>query len=124
MKSIKTIAEIQLKRAYEKPGSSDGCRILIDRIWPRGVSKEELKIDEWLKDIAPSTSLRKWFGHEPDKWNEFKKRYFEELKHNKELTNRIIEKMHQDEVTFVYSAKDREHNNAVALKEYIEKQIK
>ena len=124
MKSIKTIAEIQLKRAYEKPGSSDGCRILIDRIWPRGVSIEELKIDEWLKDIAPSTSLRKWFGHEPDKWNEFKKRYFEELKHNKELTNRIIEKMHQDEVTFVYSAKDREHNNAVALKEYIEKQIK
>jgi uncharacterized protein YeaO (DUF488 family) len=119
LKSVKT-EEIQLKRAYDKPSSGDGYRILIDRIWPRGISKDELKIDEWLKDIAPSTDLRKWFGHEPVKWDDFKKRYFKELKQKKELTKKITEKMKNHNITFIYSAKDREHNNAVALKEYIE----
>ena len=121
MKSVKT-EEIQLKRAYDKPSSGNGYRILVDRIWPRGVSKDELEIDEWLKDIAPSTELRKWFNHDPVKWDDFKKRYFKELKQKKELTEKIIEKMKNHNITFVYSAKDREHNNAVALKEYIEKQ--
>jgi uncharacterized protein YeaO (DUF488 family) len=92
LKSVKT-RKIKLKRAYDKPAESDGYRILVDRIWPRGVSKEDLGIDVWLKEIAPSTSLRKWFGHDPEKWNEFKKRYFEELKQNKDLTDKIEEKM-------------------------------
>ncbi len=117
MKSVKT-QTIKLKRAYDAPASSDGYRILVDRIWPRGVSKEELKIDDWLKDAAPSTSLRKWFNHEPEKWNEFKKRYFEELEQNTDLADRI---MKHHTVTLVYAAKDQEHNNAVVLKEYIEK---
>ena len=121
LKSFKT-RKINIKRSYDKPASGDGSRILVDRIWPRGVSKEELKIDEWLKEIAPSTSLRKWFGHDPKKWNEFKKRYFDELENNKDLIKKIIEQTKYSTVTFVYSAKDSEHNNAVALKEYIEKQ--
>jgi uncharacterized protein YeaO (DUF488 family) len=121
LKSVKT-RKIKLKRAYDKPAESDGYRILVDRIWPRGVSKEDLGIDVWLKEIAPSTSLRKWFGHDPEKWNEFKKRYFEELKQNKDLTDKIEEKMKHHIVTLVYSAKDQEHNNAIALKEYIETQ--
>ena len=120
LKSIKT--KINLKRAYDNPSTSDGYRILVDRVWPRGVSKENLKIDEWLKEIAPSTSLRKWFGHEPVKWHDFKKRYFEELKQNKVLIDKIIEKMKHKNVTFIYSAKNKEFNNAVALKEFIEKQ--
>jgi len=121
LKSVKT-REIQLKRAYDEPASDDGYRILVDRIWPRGISKDELDIEDWLRDIAPSSDLRHWFGHEPDKWEEFRKRYFKELKQKKGFVAKIIEQTKKHPVTFVYSAKDREHNNAVALKEYIEKQ--
>jgi uncharacterized protein YeaO (DUF488 family) len=113
--------KIKLKRAYDKPSSDDGYRILVDRIWPRGISKEAIKIDEWLKDIAPSTKLRKWFGHDPDKWSEFKKRYFEELKQKNEILTGISDNLDRRTITFVYSAKDGKYNNAVALKEYIEK---
>lgn len=111
---------IKLKRAYDEPALEDGLRILVDRIWPRGKSKEELKIDEWLRDIAPSNELRKWFEHDRLKWTEFKKRYFAELKDKMELIEDIQEQMKKNTVTLVYSAKEEQFNNAEALKEYIE----
>ena len=109
---------IILKRVYEKPEKEDGTRILVDRLWPRGISKEEARIDLWLKDIGPSNNLRKWFNHEDSKWGEFKKKYFEELKDKKELVEQIKNK--KGTVTFLFGAKDIKHNNAVALKEYFE----
>ena len=114
------IKRIKLKRAYDKPSDKDGSRILVDRIWPRGISKDNIQIDDWLKDIAPSTKLRKWFGHDPEKWNEFKKRYFQELINKQEIVDTIRNQMKNRHVTLVYSAKDQEFNNATALKEYIE----
>jgi len=116
--------KINLKRVYDNPLPEDGYRILVDRIWPRGISKETAQIDEWLKDIAPSNELRKWFNHDPHKWNEFKKRYFAELKDNKEQLEDIYSVAKKHHVTLVYSAKNKDFNNAVALKEYIEKRMK
>ena len=110
---------IQLKRVYEEPGEADGKRILIDRLWPRGLTKEKARIEIWLKDIAPSTELRTWFGHDPSKWDDFKKRYRNELKNNSETVSKLIEQISQGKVTLVYSAKDKEHNNAVVLAEYL-----
>ena len=110
---------VHLKRVYDSPADGDGCRILVDRLWPRGVSKARARIDLWLKDISPSDSLRKWFGHDPAKWSEFKRRYFAELKGNKAPVDLILERIHQGTVTLVYGAKDDKHNNAVALKEYL-----
>ena len=112
---------VQIKRVYEEPSTSDGKRILIDRLWPRGLTKEKAKVDLWLKDIAPSTELRQWFGHDPSKWNEFKKRYHDELKKNCEIIVKLIEQLKTGKVTLVYGAKDEEHNDAVVLKEYLEK---
>ena len=112
---------IQMKRVYELPQSSDGKRVLIDRLWPRGLTKEKAKVDVWLKDIAPSTELRKWFGHDPAKWNEFKKCYYNELKMNSEVVTRLAEILKHGKATIVYGAKDEEHNDAVVLKEYLEK---
>lgn len=112
---------IAVKRAYDEPKSGDGYRILVDRIWPRGVSKENAKIDEWIKEIAPSSVLRRWFAHDPKKWDEFKKRYFHELDGRKELTETIRKRAKRGRVTLVYSAKDEKHSNAAALKEYLEK---
>ena len=112
---------VQIKRVYEEPSTSDGKRILIDRLWPRGLTKGKAKIDLWLKDIAPSTELRQWFGHDPSKWKEFKKRYHDELKKNREIIVKLIEQLKTGKVTLVYGAKDEEHNDAVVLKEYLEK---
>jgi uncharacterized protein YeaO (DUF488 family) len=112
---------VQIKRVYEEPSTSDGKCILIDRLWPRGLTKEKAKVDLWLKDIAPSTELRQWFGHDPSKWNEFKKRYHDELKKNREIIVKLIEQLKTGKVTLVYGAKDEEHNDAVVLKEYLEK---
>ena len=112
---------VQIKRVYEEPSTNDGKRILIDRLWPRGLTKEKAKVDLWLKDIAPSTELRQWFGHDPSKWNEFKKRYHDELKKNHEIIVKLIEQLKTGKVTLVYGAKDEEHNDAVVLKEYLEK---
>lgn len=109
---------IKIKRVYEGPSNEDGFRVLVDRLWPRGLSRDRAKVDLWLKDIAPSDKLRKWFAHDPEKWGEFKRRYFEELKGKKEL-DLIIEKAH-GRVALLYGAKDEKHNNAAALKEYIE----
>jgi uncharacterized protein YeaO (DUF488 family) len=112
---------IQMKRVYELPQSSDGKRVLIDRLWPRGLTKEKAKVDLWLKDIAPSTTLRKWFAHDSAKWDEFRKRYHEELK-NSEVISKLAELLENGKVTLVYGAKDEEHNDAVVLKEYLEKE--
>lgn len=113
---------IKVKRIYESPNSSpgDGKRILIDRLWPRGLRKDEVVIDEWMKEIAPSSQLRKWFGHDPAKWDEFKKRYRQELGDKEELLEELKTDAKHRTVTLLYSAKDTEHNNAVALKELVE----
>ena len=110
---------IQIKRAYDKPDNDDGVRILVDRLWPRGIKKEGLKLDYWLKEVAPSDELRKWFGHDPEKWAEFRRRYSGELEQNPEQLKPIRDAAEQGTVTLIYSAKDEEHNNAVALKAYL-----
>ena len=106
---------VRIKRAYEKPDGEDGTRILVDRLWPRGLTKENAKVDLWLKDIAPSTELRKWFAHDPSKWAEFRSRYREELKSNKEQVLLLRQEVAKGTVTLVYGAKDQEHNEAVIL---------
>jgi uncharacterized protein YeaO (DUF488 family) len=111
---------IELKRAYEKPSSRDGFRVLVDRMWPRGVRKDELKIDEWLKDASPSTELRKWFGHDPARYSQFKRRYKSELRKHPEAIESLRHKAVEGRLTLVYSAKDEQHNNATVLKELIE----
>lgn len=110
---------IKIKRAYESPEKDDGVRILIDRLWPRGITKEKARIDLWLKDLAPSTELRQWFGHDPEKWEEFKKRYFAELDKNPEAVETLRAQAKKDTVTLVFGAKDAEHSNAQALEEYL-----
>lgn len=112
---------INLKRAYEAPSKDDGTRILVDRLWPRGLTKEDAKIDLWLKDIAPSDALRKWFDHDPEKWEDFKKRYATELKNKSEALKAIKDEMKKGTITLVFSAKDEQHNNAVALGEHLRK---
>jgi uncharacterized protein YeaO (DUF488 family) len=112
---------IHLKRAYNAPATSDGYRVLVDRLWPRGISKEGIKIDLWLKEIAPSDDLRKWFGHDPEKWNEFKKRYFKELDDRPDVVKQLADKVNQGPVTLVFAAKDEEFNNAVAIKEFLQR---
>ena len=113
---------IQVKRAYEPAAKSDGKRFLVDRLWPRGVTKESLRLEAWLKDVAPSDDLRRWFGHQPAKWDEFRRRYFAELDARPEAWQPIFESARRGNVTLLYGARDVEHNNAVALKEYLEKQ--
>ena len=115
--------DIRMKRIYEPPSKKDGFRMLVDRLWPRGISKEKARIDLWLKEVAPSNELRKWSGHKEERWREFKKRYFGELKNKKELLDIIIEKSRKSGVTLLYAAKNEKHNNAVALKEYIENMV-
>jgi uncharacterized protein YeaO (DUF488 family) len=119
IRNSKDVMKIHLKRAYDSPSGSDGCRILVDRIWPRGVRKEEARIDLWIKDAAPSTVLRKWFAHDPVKWKEFKKRYFAELDNQASAVAELLKQANHGVVTLVYGAKDPKHNNAVALKEYL-----
>jgi uncharacterized protein YeaO (DUF488 family) len=110
---------IQLKRAYEAPDDSDGERFLVERLWPRGVKKSSLPIAAWLKDAAPSTELRKWFNHEPARWSEFQLRYFAELESRPDAWLQLINAAREGTVTLIYSSHDTEHNNAVALKEFI-----
>ena len=117
----KPVTAIKLKRAYEPAESTDGFRILVDRLWPRGVSKKSARIDLWLKEIAPTTHLRKWFGHDPAKWTEFRKRYFQELRERSEAMDELLEHVGHDTITLVYGAKDEEYNDAVALKAFLEK---
>lgn len=116
------MTHVKIKRAYDKYEKSDGLRILVDRLWPRGIKKDDAKIDDWIKNVAPSNELRKWFAHDPEKWTEFKKKYFSELKGKNDLLKDIVKKDKKN-LTLVYAAKDDEHNNAVALKEYLEKRV-
>jgi len=111
---------VKVKRIYEPISRDDGRRILVDRLWPRGLKKEDAGLDEWLKDIAPSDELRKWFAHDPAKWQEFRKRYKGELQKKTDLIERLREEIKSETVTLLFSAKDAEHNNAVVLKEVIE----
>jgi uncharacterized protein YeaO (DUF488 family) len=110
---------VKIKRIYDPVSSDDGKRILIDRLWPRGIKKEKANIDEWLRDVAPSDDLRKWFSHDPSKYQEFKKRYVKELEKKSELLERIKKEAKKETVTLLFSAKDTEHNNATALKEIL-----
>lgn len=110
---------IRIKRVYDPPERGDGRRILIDRLWPRGLKKEELKLDEWLKEIAPSNELRKWFSHDPRKYKEFKKKYAKELEGKSEILAKIKTEAKKGPLTILFSAKDAEHNNATALKELL-----
>jgi uncharacterized protein YeaO (DUF488 family) len=111
---------IRIKRVYQEPEAADGRRILVDRLWPRGLSREKAKVDVWAKEIAPSTDLRRWYGHEPDKWPEFKTRYVAELETSPDQVEEIVHEVRAGVVTFLYSSKEEHLNNAVALKEYIE----
>jgi uncharacterized protein YeaO (DUF488 family) len=111
---------IKIKRIYEAPTAEDGIRILIDRLWPRGLSKNSARVDLWLKEIAPSDKSRKWFAHDPKKWIEFKQKYFKELNPNQELVDLISKKAKGGNVTLLFGAKEERFNNAVALKEYAE----
>ncbi|KAB0264991.1 DUF488 domain-containing protein [Microvirga brassicacearum] len=110
---------VRLKRAYEPPADDDGVRILVDRLWPRGVSKEFAALDIWMKDIAPSTRLRKWFAHDPARWQEFRDRYAREVLQKPDLLDRLRFLARQGSITLVYSAHDEEHNDAVELRELI-----
>lgn len=110
----------RLKRVYEPPAVEDGCRILVDRLWPRGLSKQAARIDYWLKDVAPSAELRTWFGHDPLKWAEFKARYFRELDGRSDAVAELMQLARADRATLLFAARDRELNNAAALKEYVE----
>lgn len=112
---------ILLKRAYDRPARSDGYRVLVDRIWPRGQNKDELQIDAWPKEIAPSTQLRKWFNHDPIKWTEFKRRYLRELTGKQEEVETLRKKAKRARVTLVFGAKDIDHNHALVLKTYLER---
>ncbi len=114
-------APIRLKRAYDARSEDDGTRILVERLWPRGVTKEFAAIDLWLKDLAPSPELRKWYGHDVTRWAEFRKRYVAELDDNGEAVRDLLRRLEDGPVTFIYAAKDPEHNRALLLKEYLER---
>jgi uncharacterized protein YeaO (DUF488 family) len=110
---------IELKRAYDRASRDDGVRYLVERLWPRGIKKTQLKLDGWLKEVAPSPELRKWFGHDPEKWPQFRQRYFTELRANEQWLQPLLKAVRQGAVTLVYSSHDSEHNAAVALRDYL-----
>lgn len=112
---------LKIKRVYDKPNKSDGIRILVDRLWPRGLTKKDTKINKWVREIAPSDSLRKWFAHREKRWEEFKRSYKEELKDKKNLLNELKRPFKNSTVTLLYAAKDKERNNAQVLLEFLEK---
>jgi uncharacterized protein YeaO (DUF488 family) len=111
---------IQLKRVYEEPSDKDGMRVLVERLWPRGLTKERAAVDLWLKDVAPSPELRKWFGHDPARWEQFQERYQKELRKQEEAVQLLKQKGKEGTVTLVYAARDEEHNGALALKRFLQ----
>ena len=119
MSTAISAANVKLKRAYEPPAAEDGVRVLVDRLWPRGVSKEHAALDLWMKEIAPSTELRKWFGHDPERWEEFCRRYVEELHGNAELVSQLRSLARKGPITLVYSAHDEVHNDAIVLRDVL-----
>ena len=114
---------IQLKRVYDRPSAQDGIRILVDRLWPRGLSKASAKLDMWQKAAGPSHELRKWFGHDAEKWKEFQRRFFSELTQNPEAWEPLLERAQKQQVTLLYGSHEAEHNNAVALKRFLEAKL-
>lgn len=118
------MSKIRVKRVYEEPSRTDGLRILVDRLWPRGLTKERAAVDLWLKDVAPSTELRKWFGHDPAKWKEFQARYRKELVERKAALDLLAQKSKDHTVTLLYGARDEEHNEAIVLKSILERHIR
>lgn len=114
---------VRIKRIYDAPSDDDGYRVLVDRIWPRGVSKQAARLDRWLKAVAPSTELRRWFGHDPSRWDEFRKRYRGELGETPALVQELVDKAGSSSVTLLFSARDRQHNQAVVLREWIEERL-
>ncbi len=114
---------IRVRRVYEPPTPDDGARFLVDRLWPRGVTKEALRLDGWLKDAAPSDALRRWFGHDPARWDEFQRRYRDELNGRPEAWRPVVEAARRGDVTLLFGARDTDHNNAVALKVYLDARI-
>ena len=110
---------VRLKRAYDSPSRADGYRVLVDRMWPRGVSKSDAKVDDWLKSAAPSDALRQWFHRHPARWGEFRRRYLAELKASREKLRPLADRARKEPVTLVYASNDREHNNAVVMKQYL-----
>jgi len=119
IKNRKNKEMIKIERVYDESGKKAGCRVLVDRLWPRGVTREKAKIDLWLKEIAPSDKLRKWFAHDPVKYDEFKRRYFKELKEKKQLLSEIKKLAKKNDVTLLYGSKEEKYNNAAALEEYL-----
>jgi uncharacterized protein YeaO (DUF488 family) len=119
MKGEVSAKNVKLKRAYEPPAADDGIRILVDRLWPRGLSKQRAAIDQWMKDISPSTELRKWFGHDTSRWDEFRRRYAKELRQHHELLDQLRSLAREGPITLVYSARDEAHNDAVELRQVI-----
>ena len=115
---------IKIKRIYDPPSHEDGYRVLVDQLWPRGLKKEDAQFDRWVKEIAPTTELRKWYNHDPEKWPEFKRRYFDELDGHAEFINEFIKTIKKRNVTLLFSSKELKLNNALALKEYIERKSK
>lgn len=111
---------LMIKRIYDPPSKADGRRVLVDRLWPRGMKKEEARVDEWMKDISPSTELRKWFSHDPSRWKDFRIKFKKELKGKQDLVERLRDYSAEGTVTLLYSSKDEEHNNAVVIKEVVE----
>ena len=111
---------VRVKRVYDEPAKSDGYRVLVDRLWPRGLKKSDAQLDDWQKEIAPSTMLRKSFGHDPSRWKEFKKKYWAELDDRRDQVEKLAQDTRRRSVTLLFGARDTKHNNAVALKEYIE----
>jgi uncharacterized protein YeaO (DUF488 family) len=116
--------EIRVKRVYDAPAAEDGFRVLVDGVWPRGLTKEEAHIDLWLREAAPSTALRQWFSHDPERWTEFRDRYFQELDQHPEVVRRLLSYATQGVLTLLFSARNREHNQAVALREYLLQRIR
>ena len=112
---------IQIKRVYEPHSRTDGYRVLVDRLWPRGLSKEKLQLDAWMKELAPSNELRKWYGHEETKWAEFQRRYFKELKQQPDLVAELRKRARGHKLTLLYSSREEVRNNAAALKKYLER---
>jgi uncharacterized protein YeaO (DUF488 family) len=115
---------INLKRVYQKADAEDGARFLVERLWPRGVKKDSLQLTAWLKEVAPSTELRKWFSHDPSKWPQFRRRYFAELEARLDKLEPLLQAAAKNRLTLVYSSHDEEHNNAVALKEFLENKLR
>jgi uncharacterized protein YeaO (DUF488 family) len=117
MSPAKAVPAVRIKRAYEAPSAADGTRVLVDRLWPRGLKKADARLSQWMKEIAPSTELRKWFGHDPQRWAEFRRRYRAELSGKRELVGQLREVARRGPLTLVYSAHDEAHNQAVVLRE-------